>query len=127
MNEGIPISEVPMPSYGTILLHSGPLGLLLHLLTFLSVFVFLWLVWKKASSALLFLVALMPLLFLSFLMQIGFKILRGIYGEATIDPSLVYFTMNGMTRVLQVNSSISAGLCVIAIGVVLARRKHEQR
>ncbi len=115
--------QMPTPSYLTILLYSGPLGIFLHLLTFLSIFALLRLVWKRASPALLFLVAILPLTFAAMIMQIG---VRGILvlqesGTPTIDGDIKPVA-EGMERVFQINASITAGLCLLTLAVVLARR-----
>ncbi len=121
MNDDPSMSEVPTPDYLIILLHSGPLGILLHLLTFLSVFVFLWLVWKKAAPTRLFLVAVLPLSFAATLMHIGVQTMI-VLSEGYPNAALDFYVAKGIIRVYQINASITAGLCLIALAVVLARR-----
>lgn len=114
--------EVPTPSYLQILIHSGPLGLLMHLAAIASVFVFIWLVWKRAPLSQLLLAALLPLAAVGVIMSIGNKMLLDLLNNHPEPAEILPFVVKGIDHINRIYCGITIGLLLLTTVVFLERR-----
>ena len=118
------IDEMPTPSFLHILIFSGPFGLLMHLLAIGSIFVFLWLVWKKAPLIQLLFVAVLPLAAVAVIMAQGNRMLLSLLQD---NPEIAPFTVKGIDFIYRIYGWITIGLLLLTAVVFLMRRLKRTR